>query len=591
MREKLRIVAVDQGRWFHSDRKGSQRGGSTHGKPLSTFTADYLPKDRRPWDGKFSFPDETKDSPILLPRFPALISFFAVSALAVEPVLVADLVHGPSSGFSVWNFEDRAFRGTARLGDDLYFAATSDSAGSELFRVRQGKLELVADLEPGTKGSSPSAIVEMGGSLYFSATTTADGAGIWKTDGTTTTLAVTTKNSTRQPDNFFVTKNGKMFFNQGSALFVTDGTQPGTMEFGFSVAPIFAENDGFGPNAIVSGDSLVFLATHGDTLQLWSARTSLHRLASTYAGARISSTGGLRRIGNGFAFCFYRLTSPSPNRMMAWTPGATNLEYVLTSTRDTLEPYRFLRVGDTLGLILVYKDGFYRFDGTTPSWISAKFPDALVSFDPLSHVNVGAELLFHQTDAAVQTTVAITNGSFVTPIFTGDPYLSNFIAQGNVAFFMNGITNNFQPLIHYVKAGTHETGVLWSSPNRANGTPDMALVGVQGNTLYFVSSLDPTVGLELYGLALPKGLVETIPTQAAVQAHAPSFRATSRGILLEAPGPWTIDLYDPRGQLLSRQILTTAGFHPWPICHSGIAIARTRAPDGTMGEERIRLDR
>lgn len=534
----------------------------------------------------------SKGFPIFAPRTFALLSCLSASVLAVEPVLVADLASGTADGFSTFSLHDRAFRGTAKLGDDLYLVGTSDSAGTELFRIRQGKLELVADLEPGPKGSKPIIFAEMGGAIYFPATTMADGAGIWKTDGTATTLAIKTANTTRQADNLFVTGTGRMFFNQGSQLFVTDGTTEGTRAFPTTSSQVFDEDDRFGPNAIVSGDSLVFIANKGDTLQLWSARDSLHRLVSMSVGSRISTTGGLRRIGRGFDFCFTRQTESSPDRLISWKPGSDRFEYVFNSSRDTIAPYRFLRVGDTLGMLLLHKDGFYRVDGTTPSSISASYPDALAYFDPLAHVNFGGKLLFHLTDisSTVQTTVAITDGSSVSEVFTGDPYLSNFIAEGNTAFFMNGITNGFRPLIHYVKAPSYQTGVLWSSPDRTRGTPLMALVGVQGSTLYFISSLNPSVGLELYGLALPKGIVET-SSKAFVRVPTPGIRTTSRGLFLDAPGSWQVDLLDLRGRFLSRQTLATTGFHPWPSRHAGIAVARIRTPEGSVREERVRLDR
>lgn len=520
--------------------------------------------------------------------FASLLSLAAVCP-AVEPVLVADLVKGAASAFTNWDFEDRSFRGSARLGSDLYFAASSDSSGRELYRVHQGQLQRVADLEPGTASSNPGPMVELGGALYVAAKTTAQGAGIWKTDGTTTTLAIATKNTTSQPDNLLATKTGRLFFSQGSQLFVSDGTSEGTREITIPATPVVTEDDGLGPTLVVSGDSLVFLATKGDTLQLWSAGHSQNLLASSYAGGRISRTGGLRRVGAGFAFCLTRLTSPAPNRLLSWKPGSTKLQVVLTSSGDTLVPNRFLPVGEDLALAYVYQDGFYRYNGSAVTSLSSSFPEALVSFDPLSHVNFAGELLFRESDQAVKTTVSITNGTTVTPIVTGSPYLSNFVAQGDVAFFMNGITNGFTPMVHYVKAGTHATGVLWTSTKSASGTPKLALVGVQGNRLYLTSSLDTKVGLELYSLALPSGLVDTTLSRVSPRTREASIRATTRGVRIDAPGTWTVELLDPQGRILSRQILTTTGFHAWPVHHRGIAIARMRGPNGAVFQEPVQI--
>jgi ELWxxDGT repeat protein len=70
----------------------------------------------------------------------------------------------------------------------LYFQATTSTLGSELWRlnVNTGTAHLVEDiipgdgLNPGFVGSNPNYLTDVSGTLYFSATTSADGTELWR---------------------------------------------------------------------------------------------------------------------------------------------------------------------------------------------------------------------------------------------------------------------------------------------------------------------------------------------------------------------------------------------------------------------------
>ena len=79
---------------------------------------------------------------------------------------------------------------TAISNGVLYFAATTPATGRELWRTdgTPGGTFMLRDIEPGTGSGLPSfegQMVAAGGRLFFAATTTASGAEVWTSDGTT----------------------------------------------------------------------------------------------------------------------------------------------------------------------------------------------------------------------------------------------------------------------------------------------------------------------------------------------------------------------------------------------------------------------
>ncbi|MFZ9353117.1 MAG: ELWxxDGT repeat protein, partial [Candidatus Limnocylindrus sp.] len=73
-----------------------------------------------------------------------------------------------------------------QLGDYLYFSATQDTTGSELWRTdgTEAGTTLVKDIANGTDGSGPSNYFEFGDYVYFQANDGTSGYELWRTDGT-----------------------------------------------------------------------------------------------------------------------------------------------------------------------------------------------------------------------------------------------------------------------------------------------------------------------------------------------------------------------------------------------------------------------
>lgn len=139
--------------------------------------------------------------------------------------------------------------GSVLIGDIVYFTADDGVHGRELWRTdgTAAGTRLVRDLDPGSPSSSPCALTDVAGTLYFGAndSTTSEYV-LWRSDGTTDgTVALqrfpATGGSCLDLNGYagprgFTPFGGRVFFSaadaeHGNELWVTDGTPGGTAFF------------------------------------------------------------------------------------------------------------------------------------------------------------------------------------------------------------------------------------------------------------------------------------------------------------------------------------------------------------------------
>ena len=157
------------------------------------------------------------------------------------------------------------------IDNGLYFRADS-SAGIELWRsdgTTEGTL-LVKDIRTGTASSVPQDLVNVNGSLFFTANDGTTGLELWKSDGTSSTMRVTDifggagdsmgSESANGPFAAVVAKHGIVLFAandgiSGLELWKSDGTDSGTE----MVKNIHAStNDIWLQSHLVVGDCIYF---------------------------------------------------------------------------------------------------------------------------------------------------------------------------------------------------------------------------------------------------------------------------------------------------------------------------------------------
>ena len=181
---------------------------------------------------------------------------------------------------TIWAGENSssALMNSVRFGNYLYFTATDNSSGWELWRTNGTTTERVKDINP-TGDSYPGGFAAFGNYLYFVADDGVSGREIWRTDGTAagTTLLKDIWNESSQPgDPAFAAFGGYLYFaaddgtGDGIELWRTDGTANGTALF----KEIFvesAEPSSSNPiDFLVAGNYLYFKADDGDHgAELW----------------------------------------------------------------------------------------------------------------------------------------------------------------------------------------------------------------------------------------------------------------------------------------------------------------------------------
>ena len=313
------------------------------------------------------------------------IELWSSNGTATGTQIVVDLVPGPGSsgpiGMTVFGGQlyfgaagglwrsDGTAQGTIRLaanigyvgrvgtlGGALFFSATDSTHGRELWKTNgtAAGTQLVRDVNPGIRGSSPAGLGVMNGRLWFSAFHPAAGNELWTTDGTTAGTAplldIEPGQGSSSPTQLHILRPGYALFGAytrttGRELWRTDGTAAGTQLLVDRVPGIetgalwvfgkvndrivFLSHDGrlgfklystdgtvssirklpdinpygtdvpFTTGVIVGGRFLYLPAHDGSGIQLWRTDGMTTRLAANFWPGPFSSSPSVLALGNG----------------------------------------------------------------------------------------------------------------------------------------------------------------------------------------------------------------------------------------------------------------------------------------------------
>jgi len=343
------------------------------------------------------------------------------------------------------------------VGNRLYFTANDGVTGIELWSLDLTQPAVqpvrISDINPGIGNSSPSNLIALSdGTLYFRATNSQGGVGIYRTDGTTVTPI---SGSYSSPVQLTVVGNTVYFVaNGGTELWRTDGTTQGTVEVREVV-------QGSIDSLLAVGNTLYFVATDATNgRELWRSDgtpVGTVRFSDINPGAASSNPTNLVNL-NGVVYFFatgsggvglYRTTASGVEQV----PGSA-LPATGAAPRDlTVVANRLFFVVDLGGAT-----GQQLWTATPTAGVTGLVRDInpAGSDNIQSLTNLNGKLFFVATDASATTRIWQSDGTangttqVTTGTFTSAP--SNLTAAGGTIFFTaSGLSS----------AGTEVGNELW----------------------------------------------------------------------------------------------------------------------------------
>ena len=150
--------------------------------------------------------------------------------LSAMPELIANINQAPQSS------SPREF---VEVGGTMFFVATTRNFGRELWKTdgTAAGTAMVKDIFPGEGGASPESLTKVGNTLYFMANDGAHGGELWKSDGTesgTVLVKDIWPGASWSVPSSLAEMNGNLFFTakdgtQGLKIWKSDGSASGTM--------------------------------------------------------------------------------------------------------------------------------------------------------------------------------------------------------------------------------------------------------------------------------------------------------------------------------------------------------------------------
>ncbi len=441
--------------------------------------------------------------------------------------LVADVTPGPEG--------DRYPAAMASVGSVVYFAGRTPELGSELWRT-DGTAEgtrLVADLIPGPNDARPGNLLDVHGTLFFTASTNGS-YGLYRSDGTeagTTVVKdgfIDARGLTAVGNNvFFIGRDGTGNVEiSGHELWISDGTTDGT-RVAKDIVPGAGHGVPFQQQMAVIGNRVYFSGFEDATRQeLWSSDgtpegTQLIKDINPgdRRGLLYFGTETLYAIGDRLYFGASDGVAGIEPWISDGTPEGTRLIKDVTTGTSGSEPKLWTGVGGTV--VFGADDGVHGFepwrtDGTTlgtsivkdilpgedHSAITWNFGKAFETLDGNAYFTAndtpGSVNRVWRTDGSELGTIELPSefSSFTAPqLFTtagGQVFFAASQEEGNRELWKSDGTVSGISLVKDIYPGSTTFYETYTYPNSANPTELLA----DGGRLFFAAT--DTNGRELW---------------------------------------------------------------------------------------------
>jgi ELWxxDGT repeat protein len=447
----------------------------------------------------------------------------------------------------------------ASLGGQALFAASDGSTGVELWKS-DGTVSgtaLVKDINPGStltggvstfNSSNPTDLVAAGGYVYFAANDGADGAQLWKSDGTAAgTTMVTSGNLSgggMNPANL-ADVGGKLFFtandgSDGNQVWTTDGTAPGTL----MVSNLQPSTGTANPSQLTAvGGTLYFTANTSSGVQLYRADgvpADTRQVSNVTNGTIGASPTSLTNVNGTLFYAGYDSVHGNQLWQSNGTTGSTTIVATIGSGVSSSNPTNLTSVGGTV--YFAANDGthgvqLWKSDGTaggTTMVVDLNTTAAGASANPSDLTEVGGVLYFRANDGVHGTQLWRSDGT------ASGTTMVAAINSGSVGSTPDNLVSANGFLFFTANDGTHGFE-LWQSDGKASGTKLLADINpgapssnpmfltAAGNHL-LVAANDGTHGVSLYGSDIP-ALRPTLPNSSYLYTPGQALVVAGPGVL------------------------------------------------------------
>ncbi len=331
----------------------------------------------------------------------------------------------------------------------------------------------VLDVAPGAASSNPGNFLVINDTLFFTATTQANGTELWKTDGTVagTVLVndIVPGASSSTPSNL-TNVNGTLFFSvsiSGSdELWKSDGTSSGTVR----IKSQLNTDSGSHPNSFANLNGTLLFSTNR---QLW--RSDGTESGTVVVDAPINWLERLTVVGDSVFFAAIKSDNSTGREL--WKTDGTSTGTVLVKD---ISPGR--------------------------GWS-----------DPFDLVNVGGTLFFQANDGTHGLRVWKSDGTTDGTSLVGDDhlYIQNLQSFGNKLFFVGADKLGFEPWVsNGTPAGTYRLGDL--NPGQNSSWPYQLVT----TEVAFFFSADSQTGRGVWRSdGTPEGTIQITPSTSIILCH------------------------------------------------------------------------
>ena len=361
--------------------------------------------------------------------------------------------------------------GITEFNGALYFKATGNSSGAELWKYENGVSSMVADINPGSGSSLPNQLTVIGSNLYFTATTPTTGLELYKYDGVSVTCAADIFPGSGGSYISYLTKIGsELYFVANDGV---TGMEPWKYD-GVSATQVDDINPGIessSPHEFAGAGGYIYFSAYHPTygLELWKYDGVSSVVYDLYPGTTSSDLGELTTIGS--KICF-RATNGTQGYELWVHDGttATCLDVCTVGPGD-FTPWEFTPFGSAIyfrGFIQGTGYELWKFDGTTATMVADILPGS-----GNSHPN-------HLSPAGTVLYFAADNGN-----------------TGNELMMYDGVNVSLVADIHPGSTGSMSTMVTEKFPTIGDHIYLIANDGVSGNEVWGYDGTTTELGKDI----------------------------------------------------------------------------------------------